>query len=895
MSFLRQSIFRLLALLGHDREAGRLDEELREHFERLVEENRRKGMPGEQARAAARRSLGHRERIREAYHDQRSLPWVESLLQDLRFGLRMLLRNPGFATVAIATLALGIGANTVIFSVVNAVVLHPLPYHAPDRLVIVQERISKLTERPVSVPAPDVLTFQQKNRVFTAAAGYQDEFYDLTGGGRPRRIRAARVSWTLFPVLDVQPLVGRAFRPEEDDPGRKVVVLGYALWKQQFGGDRSIVGRAIALDRKPYTVVGVMPANFAFPIEGLENFDPAELWLPMSFTAEERAHFGDNFNYGLLARLKPGVSLARAKADASLIAAGIEREYPPEVRNELNVEGVVTPLLDAIVGDVRALMTILLGAVGLVLLVACANVAILLLARTLNRRKEIALRMALGAGRARLLRQFITEVTALALASGVLALAIAYGGDRALVRLVPAEIPRARNAGLDFPVLLFTLALSILAAWIVGAAPAIAASDSNVNEALKEGARGASSSRRHQRIRSVLVTSEIALALLLLAGAGLLIRSFLRARQVNPGFQPEHVLSFNVALPSASYPQPEQVRSFYRQLRSGLAGLPGVRSAGFSTDLPMMANWNHIFTPEDYHPAPNAPLNFCVNSIVSDGYFDALRIPLLRGRTFNDGDTLAATPVVIISQAIAERYWPGQNPIGKRLKWGVAQSRSPWLTVAGVVGEVKQGPLDSVTQPHTYEPYSQASADYVEHIPSMYFAIRASGDPAGLAAAVRTEVWSLDSQLAIYQLGTMTDVVDSSLTPRRFNLFLLAGFAALALVLAVIGIYGVVSYAAGQRTHEVGLRMALGAGRADVLKLVVGQGVGLALAGIVLGVCGALVLTRFLASLLYQIAPDDPATLVAVSVLLGSVAIAACLVPAWRATRVDPAATLRSE
>jgi predicted permease len=893
MSPMRLWFARLFGIFGGSRSDERLRSELGAHFEMLAEENERRGMSATEARQAARRDLGNTVRIGEEFREQRGLPWLETFFQDLRHGLRMIRKHPGFSMVAILTLALGIGANTAIFSVVNAVLLNPLPYHQPDRLVIVQEKISKLGNEPIPVPAPDVINFQQLNHAFTAVAGFQGESFDLTGAGRPERIHAARVSSTLFPVLGVQPLIGRTFSLEEDDPGRQVAVLSYALWKQQFGGDPSIVGRVISLDRKPYTVLGVMPESFVFPFEGLEGFDSASLWIPMSFTPEERKDIGDDFDFGIVARLKRGVTLAGARADAGVVTAGIQRQYPASVRNEFLLSPVVTPLREAVVGKVQTLMAILLGAVGLVLLVACENVANLLLARTMSRRKEMAVRLALGSGRARLLRQFISENLALSLVGGALGIGVAVWSDSILVSLAPTAIPRAQSVSVNIPVLLFTLALSIAVGLVVGAAPAFAAAGTNVNESLKEGSRGSSMGRRHERLRAALVTSEIALALMLLVGAGLLIRSFIQVRGVNPGFQSQHVLTFNVTLPSAAYPRASQVFASFRDLRDRIGRLPGVSAVGVSTDLPMEAGWHGIFAPENFHPAPGARLNVCVNSAIWGDYLQALHVPLIRGRYFNDQDVADSTPVVIISRSIAREFWPNEDPIGKRLKWGVAQSHNPWLTIVGVVGDIKQGPLDETTQSHTYEPYLQTG----DPLPfnSLNFAVQVMGPPASLASAIRAEIWAFDSQLAVAHLETMNDIVEKSLAPRRLNLFLLVTFAGLALVLAAIGIYGVVSYSVTQRTHEMGIRMALGAGRGDVLGLVVRQGLFLALAGVAIGVAGGLVLTRFLSTLLFHVAPTDPVTFFVVSFVLAAVAVAASVVPAWRATRVDPTVALRYE
>ena len=819
---------------------------------------------------------------------------MRTLTQDLRNGFRTLLRSPSFAAVALIALAVGIGANTAIFSVLNAVILRPLPYQDPGRLVMVRELIPKVGPNPIPLSAADVVDFAHQNRVFDGVAGFEGLTFELSGGDQPERVDAARVNAALFPTLGVAPLLGRTFTSEEDQPGRRVAVLSYGLWQRRFGADPDVVGKTVSLDRMGYTIIGVMPRSFAFPIQGLSFFRPASLWVPMAFSSEELKNRGDNFNIGVVARLKPGVTLARATADAAAIAHGIQETYPAEVRGDLTLGAVVTPLDEVVVGDVRTLLLILAGAVGFVLLIACANVANLLLTRSAERRKEIAIRAALGAGRLRLLRQFLTESLMLALAGGALGLLVAKWGTDILVALAPASIPRAQESSLDLPVLGFTLALSLLTGLIFGTVPAWTASRTHLAETLKEGGRE-STGAPHRRLRGALVVSEVALALVLLISAGLLIKSFVRCRETDPGFQPERLMTMSLALPDSTYKQATQIRSFYRQLIDRTQALPGVKAAGASTDLPLEGAWTRIFTVEGYHPPPGEQLNMCSHSMILGGYLQALGVPLIRGRIFTDQDRPGSVPVIVVSKSIADRFWPNQDPIGKRLKWGLPQSSDPWLTVVGVVGDVKQAGLDQPTRPHTYEPWAQADDSMVQFASALNLAVRATADPVALAGMVRSQVWSLDKQLAVADVKTMDQVVQESMAPRRFNMFLLAVFAIVSVFLAAIGIYGVISYSVAQRTHEIGVRMALGARRSDVLGLVVREGMASALIGVALGLIGALAITRLMSSLLYAVRPTDPVTFVGVAVLAAAVALLASYIPARRATKLDPMVALRYE
>ena len=811
------------------------------------------------------------------------------LSQDFRYAVCMIRSKPAFAVVVLLTLALGIGANTAIFSVVDAVVLRPLPYHAPDRLVLVKEWIPKAVPDPIPVCAPDVVQFQRENHSFEGLAGFWGGQFDLAGGVEPQRVNVDRVNANLFSLLGTQPSVGRAFTAAEDQPGHLVTILSYGLWQQQFGGDKNIVGRSVVLDRQSYTVVGVMPRTFVFPLQGMNQGDAADLFVPMAFTPSELADAGDNFNYSVLGRLKSGVSLAQANADLETIAQRILQTYPAEFRSDINLSAVALRLSDQVVGKARTPLLLLLGAVAFVLLISCINVTNLLLTRATDRQKEIAVRLALGASRARLFSQLLIESMVLTLAGAALGLAFAHWITQTLLALMPPDIPQIHPVELNLPVLGFTAGIAILASLVFGIVPTLAGSRTSVEATLKEGGRSGTQGREHRRIREGLVVVEVGLAMVLLIGAGLLLRSFQRVLETNPGFQPQHVLTASLSLPEVQYKQEPQIQGFYQSLIEHLQHVPGVQTAGASSDLPLHAGWNHIFTPEGYQPPPGAGLNFSNHSVILGNYLQTMGVPLLRGRYFTDRDNEHSAPVLIVSEAIAKRFWPHQDPIGKRLKWGPPEAKSPWLTIVGVVGEVKQGPLDVATTPHTYQPFLQKIT------PSLNVAIRGSGEAAALASSLRGAVWDLDSQLAVAQVRTMDQVIQKSTTPRRFNLLLLAGFASLALLLSAIGIYGVIAYSVVRRVHEIGIRMALGAQRNDVMRLVVGQGLLLLLGGIVLGMIGALALTRSLASFLYGVKSTDPATFAGVAILLAGVGLLASYVPARRATKVDPMIALRYE
>jgi predicted permease len=883
--------------LRRARMESEMDAELRFHIESLAEDLVRTGVAHEEAMRRARIEFDGIERVKEEGREARGARLLDELGQDLRYGARMFRKSPGFTAVAVLTLALGIGANTAIFSVVNAVLLSPLPYANAHRLVLVKEILPNLSAEPFNVSGPDIAGIQKLNHVFEGVGGFRVWTYEFSGRGEPARVTANRISSDLFDVLGVQPFTGRAFAPEEEQFGHQVVILSYGFWQRQFGGQPNVLGQTLNLDRKPYTIVGVMPQSFVFPLPGMLQGVAADLWVPLGLSKEELADFGDDFSYTVVGKLKPGVQQGQVNADLQLVAQGVLETYKQWSRDANSPLGdfrlgmVSVPLHDEVTGPLKPMLLMLLGAVGFVLLIACVNVANLLMMRSVGRQKEMAVRLAIGAGRFRLLRQFFVEGMLLAFTGGGLGLALAVWFKEVLVAHMPTNIPQFHAIEIDWTVLLFSFLLVTLAGLAFSALPTLWASRTDFNPLLQESGRGNSQGPDHHRMRSAFVIVEVALSVMLLVGAGLMVRSFQRLLSTNPGFRPEHVLTASVDLPpTESYSQNEKVASFYKQLMEKLRQTPGIAAAGASTDLPLLGEWTHAFTVEGYQPPPGPALSLGNHSVIYGDYLQTMGIPLLRGRYFTEQDGPKSTPVLIVSESLAKKYWLGQDPLGKRLKWGPSESTEPWLTVVGVVGDVKQGPLDTAADAHTYEPYPQLGAPF-----SLRVAVRGQADPAGLAADVRAVVWSLDRQLALGSVRTMDEVISRSTASRRFSLVLLGAFAALALVLAAIGIYAVLAYSVARRTHEIGVRMALGARSGDVVRLVLGQGLRVTAIGIVFGVAGALVLTRFLQNLLYEVQPTDPTTFVGALLLLFTVSVAASYLPARRAVRVDPMVALRYE
>ncbi len=827
---------------------------------------------------------------------------MSTLLQDLRYGLRMLAKNPGFTAVAVLTLALGISANTAIFSVVNAVLLRPLPFANPSALIALHEGIPKMGYPTMGFSPPDLAVFAREQKSFSAIGAFRNEHVDISGQGEPERVVAARVSASLFPMLGAEPMSGRAFAPEEDAPGHNVALLSYGLWQRRYGGAAGIVGQTIELDRQPYTVVGIMDRNFQFPLAGpQDNGSPADLWVPMAFTPAELQGWGGSYLTSVVGRLRPGVTLGQARSEAASLSRVIVANYPAALTNAfraaLGLDVSASPLQEDVVGSVRTLLLVLMAAVAFILLIACANVAGLLISRAATRQKEIAVRTALGATRPRLVRQVLTESLLLALSGGAPGFVLAFLGRNAILAFVPGDVPLPRQVPLSGEVLAFALATSFLAALLFGLVPAFQVSMLVVQGPLQEGGRGTSSGRSSHRLQRVFATGEFALALILLVGAGLLIRSFGKLLYARPGFRPDHLLTLNIPLPRQAYPQAGQIQGFYKQLLERVSNLPGVQSAGISNDLPLLASEMVAITVEGRAESEGETPQAICQSWVLGSYFETMGIPLVQGRWFTPEDRLETQPVAIVSLSMARKLWPRQDVIGKRIRWGV---NDPWQTIVGIVGDVSQGPFTSPLAPHVYRPYNQLPGPFLANDPfgdwhAMNLAVRTHADPASLTSAVLAQVHSVDPDLAVANIRTMTQVIGSSMAGSKFNTILLGVFASLALVLAAIGVYGVLSYAAAQQRHEIGIRMALGEEKWDVLAIVVGQGMKVAAIGVGVGTVGALGLTRLLSSLLYGVKATDPLTFIGASLLLIAVALVASYIPARRATKVDPMVALRYE
>jgi predicted permease len=803
---------------------------------------------------------------------------MQTLWQDLRYGARMLLKNPGFTLIAVITLALGIGANAAIFNVVNAVLLRPLPFKEPERLIMIRE--TKLPQFPeFSVSPGNFLDWKSQNTVFERLVAFNGSSFNLIGTGDPEQLRGQRVTEGFLAMLGAQPELGRDFLPEEDQPGRNnVVILSHGLWQRRFGGDPKIINQPITLSGRSYTVIGVMPATFNFG--GRET----ELWTPMGFTSDDAQNHGGHY-LSAIGQLKPGATLEQARSEMSAIAGRLAQQYPGPNAG-WNVK--LMPLLEFIVRSIEPALLVLLGAVAFVLLIACANVANLLLARAAGREKEIAIRTALGARRWRIVRQLLTESALLAMAGGVAGLLLAKWGTDLLLKLAPQDLPRMNDVSLDGRVLAFTAAVTLLTGMIFGLVPALQVSKPNLTETMKDaGGRGSTEGGRRQFIRGSLVVLEVASALLLLVGAGLLIKSFWRLQQVNPGFNPNNALTMSVALPSRKYPEENQQSAFFQQLLEKVRTLPGVQAAGASNVIPLGGDFVLGFVIEGRPPLPPGAGQSTNYYAVSADYFKAMGIPLLRGRVFTEQDTRNTTRVAVISESMAKRMFPNEDPIGKRIH--VTNGPTVFREIVGIVGDVKQYGLDQDTTLQTYEPYTQQPFSFMTLI------VRTAGDPTNLTSAIRNQVLSVDKEQPISGVRTLEQRVSISIAQQRFSTLLLGVFAAVALALAAVGIYGVLSYAASQRTHEIGIRMALGARNGDVLKMVIGQGMRLALAGVTLGVGAALALTQLMKRLLFGVTAVDPITYAAIALLLTLVALFACWIPARRAAKVDPMIALRFE
>jgi putative ABC transport system permease protein len=886
----------LSAIFERSRVESEMDAELQSHLEIYVDELIRSGVAREEALRRARLEFGGMERAKEECREARGIHFLDSLAQDARYGLRTFVKSPGFAVVAILTFALGIGANAAIFSVVNAVLLRPLPFENPDQLMALwhappQETFPGIHKFALS-PA-NFLDWRTQSRMFEGMSAYGFGRYTITGTGRPETIRMVAATRGFFSILRAQPLLGRTFADDEDSPGREhVVVLGYGLWRSRYAGDPAIVGENIELNGQSFAVIGVMPPDFEFPPSG----DPAfrsQMWKPLAWSDRERA-VRDDHNFGVIARLKDGVTLKQGQAELDAISSRLAQQYP---KDDKGWGTLVVPMREELVGDARPALLILLGSVAFVLLIACANVANLLLARSLSRRKEIAVRAALGAGRRRLLQQALAETLLLALAGGALGLLFAHYGVILIVKFLAERLPRADEIGLDVWVLAFTLAVSLLTGVLAGILPALRQAKTDLNLALKEGPGRAASDSAGNRTRSVLVVAEVALSLMLLIAAGLLMRSLAMLRNVNPGFDPNGVVTMQVTIPATKFATPVQQIQFFDQVLERVRTLQGVQSAGVVDDLPL--NEEGSMQPISIEGRPvvaMADMPEVSVRAISSGYMRAMRIPLVRGCDINDSDAEAWSGGILISESLARQFWPGEDAIGKRLTLYFF----PHLTreVVGIVSDVKLVALsDNRPAPALYIPIAQLAPPEGGEWQSfsLSLVVRADGNPVNTVPAISSAIHELDAEVPLLGIQTMNDAVTLSVTPQRFTMLLLAAFAGLALLLAAVGIYSVMSYSVSRRTHEIGIRISLGAKTADVLLLVVRQGLILAAAGSAIGTIGALILSRLLATLLYGVRPSDALTYISVACLLMIVALAACCIPARRALRVDPMVALRYE
>ncbi len=858
-----------------------LHDEVHSFVELLAEEKMRDGMSREEARRAARIELGGIEQVKENVREARAGAWLDSLLQDLRYSARMLRKNSGFTAIAVLTLALGIGANTAIFSVVNAVLLRPLPYFSPQQLIVIRETSQRVGTHSPSYP--DFLDWRKQSKAIAQMAVLNNRAFNLSGVAQPENISGYAVSPNCLSMLGVRPFLGRDFLPSEESPGTApVVMLSYALWQSHFGADRDAVGKTITLDGRSFTITGVLPPNFRLD-------DKTEAIAPIGVWVADMMGRGDRGDMEVLGRLAPGTTLQQARAELDTIAVNLQKSYP--VQNA-NVGISASTLRDELVGDARPAILVLFGAVVFVLLIACVNVANLFLVRGAARSREIAVRQACGASRSRLVRQMLTESFLLAVIGGVLGILVGALGIASLKHLISTDMLQgaAATIGIDRLVLFFTGALVVMVAIAFGLVPAWQASQPRVQDTLKEGGRSATASAAQHRLRGVLVMAETALALILLVGAGLMMKSMYRLLQVNPGFRPERVLAMEVDLRTAQYSKSPVKVNFWQQALEKVRAIPGVEYAALGTVVPLTGSHNRGDITIEGIPAPD-PGQFPHPDyhIVSADYPNVLSIPLARGRIFTDADTETAPPVALINATMAHRYWPNEDAAGKRFHWGHPGTKDPWITIVGVVGDTKLYGLANPSRLEIYLPFRQ------EPKTDMYLILRSAVDPASLTSSVRAAVTGIDKDQPVFNVTTMQQLVDDSVSTPHLTLVLIGLFSGLALLLAAIGIYGVISYSVQQRTHEIGIRMALGAQRSNVLRLVVGQGVKLAAIGIVIGGAAALGLMRLMTSLLFGVGANDPFTFAAAAAILQVVAVAACYIPARRAIAVDPMVALRYE
>jgi putative ABC transport system permease protein len=882
---IRAWLARLLGLFGRRRPDSDVLNELNAHLDQLVDDNVHAGMTPDEARRAALAASGGLVQAKEAYRDRLSLPSVETTMIDLQYAWRMLRKTPGFSAVAIATLALGIGANTAIFSVINAVLIEPLPFKDPSRLVALWEEQARRPGRPNPIGPANYLRWRERAQSFENMSLFTGTRLNLTGAGAPVELAVHVVSTGFFETLGVGPIHGRTFSLQEtsDPSNNQVAVLSNSLWRTRFGSDAATVGRTIQLSGRSFLVIGVMPADMRLALRNGNGTKPPDIWVPLAFTAEARQPRGRGFS--AIARLKPGVSIEQARAEMLAIARGLQAELPAFDTGWTNQ---VVPLRDELAGEVKPALLVLAGAVSFVLLIACVNVANLLLARGARRQQEIAVRCAIGAGRRRVVRQLLTESLLLGALGGVAGLIVAHWTLKGLLALSPIEVAGLDHVGLSYPVLAFTAAASLVTAILAGLAPAFEVSRADFT-ALKSGVRQVGSDLRRRAIRHALVVAELALAVVLLIGAGLLLRSFANMQRIETGFDARNVLTMRVTLPGQRYSAPGNSTRFFQEVTRRVRALPGVEAAGAVSFLPFSELGAATGFTIEGRPIPPPGQDYVTDVRVCDqGYFDSMHIPLRRGRWFTEREMRERSDVVIVNEALARQYFPDQDPIGQRISIAMTNPIRP-TEIVGVVADARYAELTSATRPMTYWPHPQLS------YPAMTLTVRAAADPLTLAPSIEREIQFLDKDQPVADVRTMDQWMSRALSRERFSSTLLAAFAGLALLLASIGIYGVMSYAVSQRQSEIGLRLALGAEPGRVRQLILGAGLRLVVAGLAIGLGMGLVLSRALTSQLYQTRLADPSTIVSAMLLLAAVAAVAIYLPARRASRLNPIVALRAE
>ncbi len=891
MRWMRKLRLRLRSLLSSSHVEGDLEDELCDYLQRETEREIAAGASPETARRLAMSNLYGLERVKEECRDARGVRWWEDTLSDLRFALRTLRRAPVFTAAVVAALALCIGANTAIFSVVDTVLFRPLPFPNQDRLVSLTEGIPSMGFPVIPFACPDYLFVAAHNQSFAFTGGYRPESYEMSGVGQPRRVEGTRMTASLFQVLGIKPLLGRAFTLTEDDNAKQVAVLNYGLAGSLFGAPERALGRTIHLDRKAYTVIGVMPTSFSFPLRG-SRFDngPAEIFIPISWSKADREEVLNNFDYRMLARLRPHVTLPQAEAELNLLLKRFSANYPAYIiellrKQTLNfsLASQVTLLREEVTGEARRPLLLLLASVGLLLLIGCADVANLMFSRMVGRQREFALRSALGAANGRLVRQTLTEGLVLSGTGGVIGLCLAFWVLPLLLRFAPDNLPRLHEVGLDWRTAVFVAAVSLATPLLFCLAPFVHTIYSAISHPLRGEGRANTLNKQGRFLMSGAVVVQFSLTFLLLITASLLVRSFLKASEANPGFRPEHLISAPIALPNTIYKQWAQTSNFYNQLLTQLSALPGVRQTGAVSILPMYSSSNRILFVEG-HPKGSGKVDtvFCIGNALQ-----SLGVPLLRGRLLQPGDELGTQRPAVFSETLAKQIWPKENPVGRHFKFG-NDPKEPWTTVVGVVADIKN-------QLTSHAPRRLVFTTPEDWVREMNVLVRASGDGHFLTGAIRSQVKQLDSSLPVGDIETVDQVLSKSLSPERFRTWLLASFAAAALLLATLGIAGLLAYNTAQRRQEFGVRIALGAERHDLLTLVLRHGLQLCGAGIAVGIVASLLVTRAISALLYDTSPYDLRTFVAVPLILALVALAASLFPAWRAARTDPMAALKAE